>query len=200
MLCYGRVRAVNTHGESAWSEQLSVTTQIDVAQIPTPEAIFFEKSSRSTSFKVATYPLPLAARLEVLAEDGGWQHLRTVSLRARPYKFSVNPPTHFQNVRVRICLESDDMLCGAYNEASVVDKIQVWTGHVQQKMQDVTPLMCAGAPDLQLGRAVVAAGGDHRGAGLQPRHRHPRPQVLLQTPRPQEAAGSSVMIYNLWNI
>ena len=54
MLCYGRVRAVNTHGESAWSEQLSVTTQIDVAQIPTPEAIFFEKSSRSTSFKVAS--------------------------------------------------------------------------------------------------------------------------------------------------
>ena len=129
MLCYGRVRAVNTHGESAWSEQLSVTTQIDVAQIPTPEAIFFEKSSRSTSFKVASYPLPLAARLEVLAEDGGWQHLRTVTLRARPYKFSVNPPTHFQNVRVRICLESDDMLCGAYNEASVVDKIQVLTGN-----------------------------------------------------------------------
>ena len=193
-----RVRAVNTHGESAWSEQVSVTTQIDVAQIPTPEAIFFEKSSRSTSFKVATYPLPLAARLEVLAEDGGWQHLRTVSLRARPYKFSVNPPTQFQNVRVRICLESNDMLCGAYNEASVVDKIQVWTrtGINKKCSEDALCNSCAGAPDLQLRRAVVAAGGDHRGAGLQPRHRHPRPQVLLQTPRPQEAAGSSVIIFS----
>ena len=141
-MCFCRVRAVNTHGESAWSEQVSVTTQIDVAQIPTPEAIFFEKSSRSTSFKVATYPLPLAARLEVLAEDGGWQHLRTVSLRARPYKFSVNPPTQFQNVRVRICLESNDMLCGAYNEASVVDKIQVWTGNnTCSENADVTPLL-----------------------------------------------------------
>ena len=145
-----RVRAVNTHGESAWSEQVSVTTQIDVAQIPTPEAIFFEKSSRSTSFKVATYPLPLAARLEVLAEDGGWQHLRTVSLRARPYKFSVNPPTQFQNVRVRICLESNDMLCGAYNEASVVDKIQVWTRTGNKKCSEDAGCNSAGVQEPQI--------------------------------------------------
>ena len=57
--------------------------------------------------------------------DGSWQHLRTVSLKTKPYKFIVNPITQFENVRVRICLESDELLCGPYNEASIVDKIQV---------------------------------------------------------------------------
>ena len=119
-----RVKAVNKHGESDWSDQVSVTTQIDVSQIPTPESIFFEKSSKTTSFKVSTYPLNLMAKLEVMRTDGSWTHLRSVSLRNKPYKFIVNPKHGFESVRVRICLESNDVLCGPYNEASTVDKIQ----------------------------------------------------------------------------
>ena len=119
-----RVKAVNLHGESAWSEPLSVTTQIDTSQIPTAESIFFEKSTKSTSFRVDNYPLNLIAKLEVMYPDGSWQHLVTESLQNKPYKFVVNSPDEVQNVRVRICLESNDILCGAYNEASVVDKIQ----------------------------------------------------------------------------
>ena len=102
-----------------------MTTEIDVSQIPTAESIFFEKSTKSVSFKVANYPLQLIAKLEMMSSDGAWQHLRTVSLKTKPYKFIVNPPIEFENVRVRICLESNDVLCGPYNEASIVDKIQV---------------------------------------------------------------------------
>ena len=120
-----RVKAINSYGESGWSDQVAVTTQIDVSQIPTAESIFFEKSTKSTSFKVSNYPLNLIAKLEVMSMDGGWQHLRSVSLKTRPFKFTVNPSMDFENVRVRVCLESNDLLCGPYNEASVVDKIQV---------------------------------------------------------------------------
>ena len=119
-----RVKAVNVHGESDWSEPISVTTQIDTSQIPTAESIFFEKSTKSTSFRVDNYPLNLIAKLEVMNPDGSWQHLVTETLKNRPYKFIVNSRDEVENVRVRICLESNDILCGAYNEASVVDKIQ----------------------------------------------------------------------------
>ena len=119
-----RVKAVNDHGMSAWSKPVSVTTQIDTSQIPTPESIFFEKSTKSTSFRVDNYPLNLIAKLEIMNPDGSWQHLVTESLLKPPYKFIVNSPAPVENVRVRICLESNDILCGAYNEASVVDKIQ----------------------------------------------------------------------------
>ena len=120
-----RVKALNSHGESDWSDEVAVTTKIDESQIPTPESIFFEKSTKTTSFKVGNYPLALIAKLEVMSPDGAWQHLRTVQLQSRPYKFTVTPTLEFESVRVRICLESDDLLCGAYNEASIVDKIQV---------------------------------------------------------------------------
>ena len=79
---------------------------IDVSRIPTPESIFFEKSTKTTSFKVSNYPLNLIAKLEVMNLDGSWQHLRTVSLKQRPFKFTVDPRSPFDSVRVRICLVS----------------------------------------------------------------------------------------------
>ena len=124
-----RLKALNSHGESDWSKEVAFTTKIDVSQIPKPESIFFEKSTKTTSFKVEYYPLNLIAKLELMSPDGSWHHLRTVSLRSRPYKFTVTPTLEFESVRVRICLESDDLLCGAYNEASIVDKIQVKRQH-----------------------------------------------------------------------
>ena len=53
---------------------------------------------------------------------------RSVSLKHRPFKFSVSSSSaspDFLNVRLRLCLEGNDLLCGAYTEASVVDRIQV---------------------------------------------------------------------------
>ena len=50
---------------------------------------------------------------------------RSVSLKRRPYKFAVSYTQEFDNVRIRICLEGNDLLCGAYAEASTVDRIQV---------------------------------------------------------------------------
>jgi echinoid protein len=127
-----RVRAVNPLGESNWSEQVSITTQIDVSHIPSPDSVYYEKSTRSVSFKVgANYPLSLLAKIEAMMSqaEGSWVHLRSVPLKQRPYKFPVAGPNggaeDLENVRVRLCLEANDLLCGAYNEASTVDKIQV---------------------------------------------------------------------------
>ena len=119
-----RVRAANRLGRSEWTEALPFTTQIDVSQIPGPESIFFEKMTKTISFKVSNYPLHLAARLEVQASDGSWQYLRSLSLKNRPYKFTLSPMSEPTSLRVRLCLESNDLLCGAYSEASVVDRIQ----------------------------------------------------------------------------
>lgn len=76
------------------------------------------------SFKAANYPLHLTGKLETWSPSGGWQHLRTVSLKAKPFTFNLSPEAHFANLRLRLCLESNELLCGAYSEASVVDRIE----------------------------------------------------------------------------
>ena len=76
------------------------------------------------SFKAANYPLHLTGKLETWSPSGGWQHLRKFSLKAKPYTFKLSPEAHFSNLRLRLCLESNELLCGAYSEASVVDRIE----------------------------------------------------------------------------
>lgn len=119
-----RVKAVNRHGESEWSDQVSFTTQIDVSQIPSAETVYFEKSTRSTSFKVDNYPLYLMAKIEMQNVDGSWSHYNSVSLKRKPFNFPIKTTKAFTAIRVRLCLESNDVMCGAYVEASMVDKVQ----------------------------------------------------------------------------
>ena len=142
------MRAANRHGKSGWTEALPFTTQIDVSQvflkvkfsqlhflanisftlflfqIPRAESVYYEKLTNMISFKAANYPLHLTGKLETWSPSGGWQHLQKVSLKAKPFTFNLRPEAHFSNLRLRLCLESNELLCGAYSEASVVDRIE----------------------------------------------------------------------------
>ena len=60
----------------------------------------------------------------------------------------MNPSIEFDNVRVRVCLESNDLLCGPYNEASVVDKIQVRIV-LDPLLNNEMTLFVSGTSDLQ---------------------------------------------------
>ena len=86
--------------------------------------MYYEKLTNMISFKASNYPLHLSGKLETWSPAGGWKHLRTVSLKAKPYTFNLSPEVNFSNLRLRLCLESNELLCGAYSEASIVDRIE----------------------------------------------------------------------------
>ena len=86
--------------------------------------MYYEKLTNMISFKASNYPLHLSGKLETWSPTGGWKHLRTVSLKAKPYTFKLSPEVNFSNLRLRLCLESNELLCGAYSEASIVDRIE----------------------------------------------------------------------------
>ena len=58
-----RVRAVNSLGESPWSEYASVTTLIDSQQIPRVRALLYDNNTNTLTFTVSPYQLPLLARV-----------------------------------------------------------------------------------------------------------------------------------------
>ena len=105
-------------------ENISTCFTLFLFQIPRAESVYYEKLTNMISFKAANYPLHLTGKLETWSPSGGWQHLRTVSLKAKPFTFNLSPEAHFSNLRLRLCLESNELLCGAYSEASVVDRIE----------------------------------------------------------------------------
>jgi len=121
-----RAKAVNALGESNWSDFVSLTTLIDAAKIPSVTSLIYDNSTNAVSFKVSNYPLNLKARIEVMVLNNSWQLIRSVSLKNMPYEFALPRELSFETIRVKLCLESDDTLCGAYGEgASLVDRIAV---------------------------------------------------------------------------
>ena len=58
--------------------------------------------------------------------NNSWQLIRTVPLKNKPYEFALPRDLSFESIRVKLCLESDDTLCGAYGEeANIVDRMAV---------------------------------------------------------------------------
>ena len=62
---YISVKAVNNKGESKYSKEATVLTKVDVAQIPKPEEVHFERSSNRASFHIKSRFLPLIAQIEL---------------------------------------------------------------------------------------------------------------------------------------
>ena len=115
-----RVKASNERGESKYSEEVSLVTKIDVTKIPVPKNVHFEKSTNKASFQLADTSLTLVAKIELENEDGTWRQYDELSMENSDFgEMDVKQPV--SNLRVRLCLETNELLCGAYAEALVVD-------------------------------------------------------------------------------
>jgi len=115
-----KVKASNILGESKYSEEISAVTKVDITQIPKPENVHFETSKNLVSFNVRNEFLPLMAMVELENADGSWTHydqltLGDSNLGELPI---VSPIT---NARVRLCLETNELMCGPYETAQIVD-------------------------------------------------------------------------------
>lgn len=129
------VKAVNTKGQSNYSNEIETTTK--VSKILPPEQLTFDPSSRTITFTVAPTCLPLVAVAEGLFNiDGtpGWQVVETIPLRLSGATRSVQEaslelfrqpdarrPLDELNPRLRakLCLHAAHEVCGLYAEAEI---------------------------------------------------------------------------------
>ena len=115
-----RVKASNERGESKYSDEVSVVTKIDVTKIPIPKNVHFEKSTNKASFQLPDTSLNLVAKIELENEDGTWWQYDELVMESSDFgEMDVKQPV--SNLRVRLCLEMNELLCGSYAEALVVD-------------------------------------------------------------------------------
>ena len=116
-----KVRAVNIRGFSPYSRELSITTAVDVDKIPKAEHIFFETSSSVVSFNVVNYPLGLVAKIELENPDKSFRPHAKLGMNDRTFgQMNIEDPA-VTGVRVRLCLSTDDTLCGEYGFAEIVE-------------------------------------------------------------------------------
>jgi len=115
-----KVKAVNIRGESSWSRDIKITTAVDVSMIPKPEHVYYETSSDTVSFNVVKYSLPLVAKIELQNEDNSWSFHEGLRMNDLPYG-QRQIAGAMNGMRIQVCLENDEALCGPYTEAKQVE-------------------------------------------------------------------------------
>jgi len=139
-----KVKAINSAGESSWSEPITINTLVDLLNIPRPDSLVFEKSTKLAHVKAPTTELMLVAELEVQSDDGGWKKYAEHKLSHDTYgqmpvsmaqsAYNQLPITeqgspqdygHPAGIRVRLCLEDNLLACGPYLEGRVVDELDL---------------------------------------------------------------------------
>lgn len=73
-----QVKAVNTKGQSNYSDEIAVTTKVD--EIPPPEQVTYDPTSRIVVFSAGPTCLSLVGVAEGLGAVGGWQVSRIKEL------------------------------------------------------------------------------------------------------------------------
>ena len=116
-----RVKASNERGESKYSDEILMSTRIDVNQIPMPENVHYERSTSVASFNLAQTQLQLIARIELENNDGSWSQYDAIPVKDTPFSEMIRNNVSVKNLRVRFCLETNHELCGSYTDALVVD-------------------------------------------------------------------------------
>ncbi|KAF8791999.1 Hemicentin-1 like protein [Argiope bruennichi] len=109
-----KVIAVNPRGYSPYSEDLSVTTKVNLKDMPRPTEAQFDRDTGYLTFHVEPSSLKLLAKIE--ARPVGtemWVQQTVISVIRQIEKVQLSPPDEgFSDVRVKLCLESNDSWCG----------------------------------------------------------------------------------------
>eukprot|EP00096_Caligus_rogercresseyi_P007210 TRINITY_DN2500_c0_g1_i2.p1 TRINITY_DN2500_c0_g1~~TRINITY_DN2500_c0_g1_i2.p1 ORF type:complete len:1139 (+),score=219.87 TRINITY_DN2500_c0_g1_i2:255-3671(+) len=122
-----RVKASNIRGESKYSSEILVRTEVDVSKIPAAEGVHFERSTSTTSFNIGSDSedyAPLIAQVELENPDGTWKFYDQFSLKQSKNGLLKIEEEVVHHVRVRLCLESEAILCGPYTDAKMVNVLE----------------------------------------------------------------------------
>ena len=141
-----RVKAVNTAGESDWTESIIMETLVDLLNIPRPDSLVFELSTSMAHVRAPSSQLALVAELEVLdSVSGGWSKYGEQKLgEGETYgQMSVTIAQAYSQlpileegvpeeevrrpsgIRARLCLEENSAACGPYIEGRTVKELDL---------------------------------------------------------------------------
>ncbi len=116
-----RIKARNIKGESKYSDPINVVTKVDKKMIPTPENVQYEKTTGTASFRKSQTTLRLVAKVELENHDGSWTHYNAFPVDKEEFAEILVSEPKVRNLRVRLCVEENEIICGRYQEAQLVD-------------------------------------------------------------------------------
>jgi len=118
------VMASNDQGNSKYSEEVVLSTKVDVGQIPKPREVHYASSNKMVSFRVdQTSALPLYAQIELRTPDNEWAPFQHLKLGDASFgEMEIKAPV--TDLRVKFCLQTEEeVLCGKYGHAKKVETL-----------------------------------------------------------------------------
>ncbi|XP_022253053.1 hemicentin-2-like isoform X1 [Limulus polyphemus] len=109
-----KVMAVNPRGYSSYSDEISVTTKVNIKDMPRATDAQFNRETYSLSFIVDSKMLKLVAKVEArVKETDKWQQQALLEVEQKNTVVYLKPPQEgFSDVRVILCLQSNESWCG----------------------------------------------------------------------------------------
>ncbi|CAL4088411.1 unnamed protein product, partial [Meganyctiphanes norvegica] len=127
-----KVKAMNTKGESDFSDPKEATTLLDVSSIPEPVDVFYESKGNLLSFRVLESNLELEGFVETLPSGStDWLTNPTPILLNRLDSSHKEIPLggeHFDDIRIKLCSKGSTDTCGSYMFAQKVDTLPSHAG------------------------------------------------------------------------
>ena len=109
-----KVLAINAGGHSGFSEEITITTKINLKDMPNAYDAFFDSVRNALSFRVEATSLRLVAKIEVRETDRPeWTGLTVVPIVTDLEEIFLKPSSSgFSDMRIMLCLQSNDSWCG----------------------------------------------------------------------------------------
>ncbi|XP_035209923.1 hemicentin-1-like isoform X2 [Stegodyphus dumicola] len=118
-----KVLAVNPRGYSPYSDELIVKTKPNLRDLPRALDAHFDKESSQLVFSVDPPPIPLLAKVQArYADSDEWILQKYIEINSPEETVYLKPGDQsFSDVRVTLCLQSNESWCGDAKIASPFD-------------------------------------------------------------------------------
>ncbi|GFU16491.1 titin [Nephila pilipes] len=118
-----KVLAVNPRGYSPYSEEIIIKTKPNLRDLPRAIDAHFDKESSQLTFAVDPLPIPLLAKVQARYSDSEeWILQKYIEINTPEETVYLKPGSQsFSDVRVTLCLQSNESWCGDAKIASPFD-------------------------------------------------------------------------------
>ncbi|GFY78635.1 hemicentin-1, partial [Trichonephila inaurata madagascariensis] len=118
-----KVLAVNPRGYSPYSEEIVIKTKPNLRDLPRAIDAHFDKETSQLTFAVEHLPIPLLAKVQArYADSEEWILQKYIEINSPEETVYLKPGSQsFSDVRVTLCLQSNESWCGDAKIASPFD-------------------------------------------------------------------------------
>lgn len=120
-----KVLAVNPRGYSEYSEEVVVKTKPSLRDMPRALEAHFDKETNKLTFSIEPIPIPLLAKIQArYSDDDEWISQNFIEVKRPDELVHLKPGLQgFSDVRVILCLQSNESWCGDAKLASPFDDV-----------------------------------------------------------------------------